>query len=92
MIENALALFASTFVVVFALGSQSLFVNNGKYLSAFFNSLVIGLCNLALFKIAPSATPIEIIGFLSGGPFGIVSSMWVFRRFHRKPNNEQSPK
>ena len=34
-----LTLFASTFVLVFALGAQSLNVNNGHYVAAAFNQL-----------------------------------------------------
>lgn len=78
------ALFGSTFVVVFALGAQSLLVNNGRYVAAFGNSFLIGGCNLALYKLAPQATPPEIAAFLLGGPLGIVSAMWVFRHLHRK--------
>lgn len=77
------ALFGSTFVVVFALGAQSLLVNNGRYVAAFCNSILIGICNLVLFKLAPQASPDEMVAFLSGGPFGIVSAMWVFRHLHR---------
>ena len=80
-----IALFGSTFVVVFALGAQSLLVNNGRYAAAFANSILIGACNLVLFKLAPQASPTEIMAFLSGGPLGIVSAMWVFRHLHRKP-------
>src|SRR3990172_2525451 len=79
-----LILFASTFIVVFALGAQSLLVNNGKYVAAFGNSLVIGTCNLLLFKLAPDANAPEIAAFLSGGPLGIVAAMWTFRHLHRK--------
>lgn len=85
MTANILALFASTFLVVFALGAQSLIVNNGRYVSAFFNSFLIGGCNLVLFKVAPDATGVELAAFLLGGPFGIVTAMWVFRHLHRKP-------
>lgn len=85
MTTNILALFASTFLVVFALGAQSLLVNNGRYVLAFCNSFVIGSCNLVLFKLTPDATGWQIAAFLLGGPLGIVSAMWVFRHLHRKP-------
>lgn len=48
---------------------------------AFSNSLVIGASNLVLFKLAPDASGIEIAAYLLGGPFGIVTSMFVFRRY-----------
>lgn len=75
-----LFLFGSTFGVVFFLGFQSLCVNSGLYWLAALNSMLIGGFNLLLFKTAPqvSGTP-EILCYLFGGPFGILSAMW----FHR---------
>lgn len=81
---NELWLLGSTFVLVFALGFQSLNVNGGHYVLAFLTSLVIGVANLVLFKLAPNATPTEMAAFLAGGPFGIVASMWVHRRYVRR--------
>ena len=81
---TALALFASTFALVFFLGLQSLNVNGGHYRAAFLTSFGIGVGNLALYKLAPNASGIEIAAFLAGGPFGIVSSMWFHRRYFRK--------
>lgn len=72
------ALFASSFAVVFALGLQSLNVNNGRYMAAFFNSILIGLSQLTLYKLTPDASGWDIVAFLSGGPFGIVSAMRFF--------------
>lgn len=86
---NALYLFASTFIVVFALGAQSLLVNNGYYTGAFVNSLVIGSCNMVLLKLGPDASTSQQIAFIAGGPFGIVSAMWVLRHLHRKPGITQ---
>ncbi len=68
-------LFASTYVLVFALGLQSLNVNGGHYAAAFFTSFGIGASNLVLFKMAPDAGGIEIVAYLTGGPLGIVSAM-----------------
>lgn len=72
---TASMLFLSTFLLVFFLGLQSLNVNNGHRLAAFFTSFGIGLSNLMLFKLAPDASGPEIAAFLLGGPFGIVASM-----------------
>ncbi len=77
---TALALFVSTCGVVFALGLQSQFVNNGHYIGAVLNSFAISICNLALFKLAPDASGPEIVAYLAGGPFGIVAAMYVYRR------------
>lgn len=82
---TALALFASTYALVFFLGLQSLNVNGGHYKAAFFTSFGIGVGNLVLFKLAPEASGVEIAAFLAGGPFGIVSSMLFHRRFFRRP-------
>lgn len=70
-----LALFASTFVLVFALGMQSLNVNNGHYILAALTSFVIGSGQMVLYKIAPHASWSEIAAYLCGGPTGIVCAM-----------------
>ena len=81
---NAVYLFLSTFCVVFTLGLQSQLVNNGFWKGAMLNSFLIGASNLVLFKLAPSADGLEIVGYLSGGPLGIVASMAVFSIFNSK--------
>lgn len=78
---TAAALFASTFALVFFLGLQSLNVNGGRHVAAFFTSFGIGVSNLVLFKLAPDASGPEIAAYLTGGPLGIVSSMLAHRRF-----------
>lgn len=87
---TALALLASTFGLVFALGLQSQLVNRGHHVAAMLNSFAIGVGNLALYKLAPNANGIEIAAFLAGGPFGIVASMVVYKRVfarHRVPSS-----
>ena len=81
---NALLLFGAMFITVFLMAAQNLFINNGKYLRAFFMSAAISVTQIILFKLAPSANAIEIAGFLAGGPFGVVTAMWTFRALHRK--------
>lgn len=78
MIE--IVLYASTFVTVFALGFQSLNVNQGRYLAAFLTSFAIGGASLVLYRYLPDPTPAQILAYLFGGATGIVSSMWVHRR------------
>jgi hypothetical protein len=76
-----LILFLSTFATVFALGFQSLNVNGGHYVSAFFTSFIIAAGNFALLKYVPGdTTTLQNVAFFSGGPFGIVASMFVHRR------------
>ncbi len=74
---NELTLFASTYVLVFALGYQSRNVNSGQYLAAFFTSFAIGISNLLVLRLAPNASQTEIMAYLAGGPLGIVSAMRV---------------
>lgn len=82
MIE--LALFGSAFLLVFALGVQSLNVNNGHYAAAFATSFFIGVSNLVLYRYMPDPTPSQVAAYLAGGPFGIIAAMrfhkWFFRR------------
>lgn len=78
---NSMLLFGSTFVLVFALGLQSLMVNRGHFFGAFMNSLLISTAQLLLLKLGPDASGMEIAGYILGGPFGIVSAMYVFGRW-----------
>lgn len=84
-----LYLLISTFVLVFTLGLQSQLVNRGHFIAAFCNSALIGVANLMLFKLAPGAAGWEIVGFLSGGPLGIVVSMWFYKKYfaHKGKNH-----
>lgn len=83
-----LALFVSTFLLVFALGIQSLNVNNNHRAAAMVTSLFIGASQMVLFKLAPNADWAEIAAFLSGGPFGIYAAMaahpWLVRVIKRR--------
>lgn len=81
---TALLLFVSTFVLVFLLGLQSRNVNCGQASAAFLTSFGIGFTQLLLYKLAPDASGIEISAYLSGGPFGIVTSMWAHERIFRR--------
>lgn len=79
-----LALFFSTFMLVFALGLQSLNVNNGRHMAAFFTSFMIGGANLVVLRLAPNASGSEIAAYLSGGPIGILCAMKVFAIMKRR--------
>ena len=76
-------LFVSTYGLVFALGLQSLNVNNGHYYLAALTSLGIGGGQMILYKLAPDANWSEITAYLIGGPFGITSAMWAHPRLAR---------
>lgn len=73
-------LFASTFITVFALGFQSLNVNQGRYAAAFLTSFVIGGASLVLYRYLPDPTITQVLAYLLGGATGIVSSMYVHKR------------
>ena len=81
---TALLLLVSTFCLVFFLGLQSLVVNSGYRWLAFCNSFAIGTSNLVLFKLAPNSSGIEVLAYLSGGPFGIVAAMVFFKWYHAR--------
>lgn len=81
---TALALFASTFILVMALGLQSLNVNRGHYVMAFLTSLFIGGSQWILYKVVPGETTgPDLVAYLFGGPFGIVTAMWLHPRITR---------
>lgn len=82
---TALALFASTFLLVLALGVQSLNVNRGHYLLAMLTSLAIAAGQLYLLKIVPGdTTTLELIAYFTGGPLGIVTAMWLHPKLTRR--------
>ncbi len=78
-----LTLFARTFILVFALGLQSINVNNGHYILAALTSFVIGAGQMVLYKLAPNAEWTDIAAYLVGGPFGITASMWAHPKLVR---------
>ena len=53
---TAALLFSATFALVFALGLQQANVERGHKLAACLTSPLIGLANLALFKVLPGPT------------------------------------
>lgn len=78
---SELILFASSFILVCALGVQSLNVNRGHYVAAFLTSFVVGSAQMVLLKLGPDASWTEIAAFLAGGPLGIISAMRLHTRF-----------
>ncbi|MBU1447019.1 MAG: hypothetical protein KKF58_01785 [Gammaproteobacteria bacterium] len=74
---DALLLFLGSFFTVFALGFQQNNVHHRRYQAAFMNGIVIGIMNLLVLRIAPSASPSEMLAFLMGGPLGIVAAIWL---------------
>ena len=54
-------LFFSSYSVVLLLGFQSQIVRDKHVFAAFITSLMIGTCQLVLFKLAPNASTLESI-------------------------------
>lgn len=77
---TSIVIFASTFVAVFALGFQSLNVNQGHYRAAALTSFAIGGGNLMILKMVPDGDLAAMTAYLIAGPLAIVASMWVHRR------------
>jgi len=83
---NLIILFLSTFGLVFALNFQTLNVSRGQYVAAFLTSILLGVANLVILRAIPHGNGWEIVAYLSGGPFGVIASMWVHARYF---NNEK---
>ena len=77
---SSLLLFASTFISVFALGLQSLNVNQGHYLAAGITSVLISTGHIFLYRFMPDANVLDALGYYAGGIAGITASMWVHPR------------
>jgi len=88
---NALLLLVSTFCLVFALGLQSQFVNNGHYIAAFINSSMISIGQLGALQVVHAATTWDYAAYILGGPLGIVCSMAFYRsRFKNRSSDQRS--
>lgn len=72
---NALLLFLGAFFIVFALGFQQHNVHYRRYQAAFLNGIFIGIMNLLVLRLGPSAAPAEMVAFLIGGPLGSVAAI-----------------
>jgi hypothetical protein len=85
MYTHAILLFLSSFFVVFLLGLQSKNVNGNHYVLAALTSTGIGLCNLYVIRAVSikELSDLALIGYIAGGPIGIVFSMWVHDKFVR---------
>lgn len=75
-----LALFASAFVTVFALGFQQQNVHGRHYVAAVITSFFIGGAQIFLWKLIPGADAGQIVATLGGGPVGIAAAMWTHPR------------
>lgn len=72
-----LALFLSSFLTVFLLGTQQMNVAGRHYKAAILTSFGIGAAQIFLWRLVPAANATEIIATLLGGPVGIVAAMFA---------------
>ena len=94
--QNLLMLFFSSYFLVLLLGFQSQIVRDKHTIAAFITSLMIGTCQLVLFKLAPNASTLESVVFVLGGAFGITASiylhnfwLWIHNRKQTRYKHEQ---
>lgn len=78
-----LILFGSSYIVVLMLGLQSQFVRDKKIIESGLSSLMIGTCQLFLYKLTPDANIISSICFIFGGSLGIISSIYLHNFYLR---------
>lgn len=76
---NILLLFLSSYVTVLLLVIQSINNNHGRAMASCVTSIGIGVAQVALYKIVPSASFPEIVAFIAGGPLANVTAQWVKR-------------
>lgn len=83
---NIAIIFLSAFIVVFLLGFQSLNVQGRHKWLAVITSIGISIANYFLYKLLPgSASNVyEFLAYTSGGPFGILLSMYAHDKFITK--------
>lgn len=90
---NALLLFAGSFFIVFALGFQQHNIHYRRYQAAFVSGIFIGVMNLLVLRLGPSASAPEMLAFLVGGPLGSVAAIWLNGKIFvetRKQQDEQA--
>jgi hypothetical protein len=74
---NGTLLFLGSFFLVFALGFQQSNVQHSRYKSAFVTGIFIGVMNLLVLRIGPSASNIEMVAFLIGSALGSAAAIWL---------------
>jgi len=77
---SPIIVFLATFVSVFALGLQSLNVNQGLYLPAAVTSFFISTGHIFLYEIMPHPTGLDRVGYYTGAIAGITASIWFHKR------------
>ena len=87
---NGTLLFLGSFFLVFALGFQQSNVQHSRYQAAFLNGLFIGVMNLLVLRIGPSASTLEMVAFLIGGALGSAAAIWFNSKIFIRTNEGNS--
>lgn len=77
---DALIILASSFFSVFALGFQSLNVNQGRYVWASLTSIVICTGSIFILRGIPTANVLPLVAYYVGCNLGILTGMWSHPR------------
>jgi hypothetical protein len=76
---NEAILFASQFVTVALLVIQSQNNVHGHFWLAAGTSVLIGVAQVATFKLLPTADASELVAWIAAGPFANMFAQWVKR-------------
>lgn len=89
---DALLLFLCSFIIVFTLGYQQHNVHYCHYQAAFVNGIFIGVMNLLVLRLGPSASPAGMAAFLIGGPLGSIAAIWLSGKVSTQTSEPQGGK
>ena len=78
--------FTVSFLAVFLKGFQHQNVIGGKFKSAFFVSYVMAVFEVAVVTLMVANGWMSVIPVGTGAALGIVSSMYIYRRFDKDSN------
>lgn len=85
--RDAAIVFAAQFLYVLVMGLQSLAVNNGRYAQAAIQSFLLGTFGFAITTSIVRNGEIGSatwVAYVASGPVGIVTSMWLFKKWRRR--------
>ena len=74
-----LILFASQYITVLLLVTQSISNNHGRRATAALTSVGIGVCQIATFKLLPGAGLSEAAALIAAGPLANLTAQWLMR-------------
>ena len=86
---EALTIWLAQYAMICLLGLQSINVNRGRYMASALTSLLLGFCGYFVTGIIASVYQSGEFGlvfwaFITAGPCGIVTSIWLNRHITKK--------